>query len=157
MSPAGIQASSPQSSPATWHAPDPVDLYRRAATYIDRILRGEKPGDLPVQFSTKFEMMLNLKTAKALGAVRAGYLWDARQSSTLEQRQQFRALTWRRPHLRSLPSGVRHAAWITRRLDAMAAECPEAMLAVDEFREALSVRLKSSGVNGISCVSREAV
>ena len=66
MSPAGIQASSPQSSPATWHAPDPVDLYRRAATYIDRILRGEKPGDLPVQFPTKFEMVVNLKTAKAL-------------------------------------------------------------------------------------------
>jgi putative ABC transport system substrate-binding protein len=49
------------------YAPDQVDNYRRAATYIDRILRGEKPGDLPVQFPTKFEMVLNLKTAKALG------------------------------------------------------------------------------------------
>jgi putative ABC transport system substrate-binding protein len=46
---------------------DPVDLYRRAATYVDRILRGEKPGDLPVQLPTKFQMVVNLKTAKALG------------------------------------------------------------------------------------------
>jgi putative ABC transport system substrate-binding protein len=46
---------------------DLVDLWRRSASYVDRILRGEKPGDLPVQLPTKFEMVVNLRTAKALG------------------------------------------------------------------------------------------
>ena len=47
------------------YGPDRVDTFRRAATYVDRILRGEKPGDLPVQLPTKFEMAVNLKTATA--------------------------------------------------------------------------------------------
>jgi putative ABC transport system substrate-binding protein len=49
------------------YGPDRVDTFRRAATYVDRILRCAKPGDLPVQFPTKYEMAVNLKTAKALG------------------------------------------------------------------------------------------
>jgi putative ABC transport system substrate-binding protein len=48
---------------------DTIDSFRRAATYVDRILRGAKPAELPVQLPTKFEMVLNLKTAKALGLV----------------------------------------------------------------------------------------
>jgi putative ABC transport system substrate-binding protein len=49
------------------YGPDYADIFRRAATYVDRVLRGEKPADLPVQFPVKFEITLNAKTAKALG------------------------------------------------------------------------------------------
>jgi putative tryptophan/tyrosine transport system substrate-binding protein len=57
------------------YGPDLVDIIRRAASYVDRILRGAKPAELPVQLPTKFEMVLNLKTAKALGLVVPPSIW----------------------------------------------------------------------------------
>jgi putative tryptophan/tyrosine transport system substrate-binding protein len=51
------------------YGPDTADILRRSASYVDRILKGEKPADLPVQAPTKFVLVINLKTAKVLGLI----------------------------------------------------------------------------------------
>jgi putative ABC transport system substrate-binding protein len=59
------------------YGPDFIDQYRRAAGYVDRILRGEKPANMPVQEPTKYTLMINIKTAKALGLTCRHHCWPA--------------------------------------------------------------------------------
>ena len=67
------------------YGPDFVDQYRRAAGYVDRILRGEKPADLPVQAPNKYDLVMNVKTAKALGVTVPPTLLATAEENALAQ------------------------------------------------------------------------
>jgi len=64
-----IERDIPREGGLISYGPDAHDIVRRSASYVDRVLRGERPGELPVQAPIKFELLINLKTAKALGLI----------------------------------------------------------------------------------------
>jgi len=73
------------------YGPNQIDQYKRAAGYVDRIVKGEKPADLPVQAPTKYELVVNLKTAKALG-FEIGYRACPRRRGDRVKRREFNKL-----------------------------------------------------------------